>query len=111
MLVLTVLSFEVSAAPFLVSDPYPAAGSPKPTHCGIYLDSGAKIEVAVTSDTSGVYCKYDATSVAIGAHVATATHIVKDPAWGNLESVKSNAVNFTRPGPPSAPAGFGLDVQ
>jgi hypothetical protein len=110
-LLFAVVSTSLSAAPFLESDPYPSASTPKPTHCGIYLDTGAKVEVAATSDTSGVYCKFDVNSVAVGAHVAKATHILKDPIWGNLESPMSNTVNFTKPGSPSAPSGFGLVAQ
>lgn len=40
-MVLLGLSAAATAAPFFRSDPYPSALTPKPTHCGIYLDSGA----------------------------------------------------------------------
>jgi hypothetical protein len=108
MIAAMLASSMAEAAPFLVADPYPAASTPKPTHCGIYLDTGAKIEVAITSSTDGPYCKYDLTAIAAGAHVAKATHILKDPTWGTQESTFSNTINFTRPAAPPAPAGLGL---
>ena len=111
ILFLLAMASEALSAPFLESDPYPTASSPKPTHCGIYLDTGAKVQVPITTDTSGSYCKWDASAVAVGAHVAKATHIIIDPTWGNQESAFSNTVNFMRPGPPAAPSDFGLVAQ
>ena len=110
-LILLTLSAAVSAAPFFRADPYPTASTPKPTHCGIYLDTGAKIEIVITSGTSGPYCNYDGAQIAPGAHAIKATHIIKDATWGNQESDFSNTVNFTRPGPPAEPTGFGLKAQ
>lgn len=105
-ILLSILSCAVAAAPFLTSDP--VSSSPLPTHCGLYLDTSAKLEAAVTKDSSGTYCKFDIASVSVGAHTAKATHIVRDSIWGTLESGYSNTVNFTKPGAPAAPGGFGL---
>ena len=96
----------VHGAPFLVSDPY--AGTPAPTHCGIYVDAAAKIEVPVVKDASGIYCKYDLSAVATGSHVVKATHIIKDALWGTLESGVSSPLAFARPASPTGPAGLAL---
>lgn len=95
------------AAPFVVSDPAPATGT-QPTHCGIFLDAAAKAEVAVASDTTGKYCKFDIGMVGIGSHTIKATFIAKDTTWGTLESLQSAPFTFTRPGVPQVPVGLGL---
>lgn len=105
-LLIGMVAADASAAPFLTSDP--VSISPLPTHCGLYLDAAAKVEAAVVKDSTGTYCKFDIASVGVGAHTAKATHIVKDAIWGTLESGYSNTVNFTKPGAPAAPGGFGL---
>ena len=97
----------VHAAPFVVSDPAPAAGQ-QPTHCGILLDSAAKVDVPVASDATGKYCKYDVGSVSAGSHTVKATFVVIDSVWGRLESPVSAPFAFTRPVSPAAPGGFGL---
>lgn len=96
----------VFAKPFVVSDKYSIALDPKPTHCGIFLDSGAEIDIPITVDTSGTYCKYDIGAVSIGSHTIKLTHKIKDLIWGDLSSPQSAALNFTRPGVPVVPTGL-----
>lgn len=98
------------AAPFIVSDPYPAASQPQPTHCGFFMDATAKQTVPVAKNEKGqVYCKLDIANLAVGSHTVTATHIVTgDKVWGNVESPKSAPYTFTRPGPAGAPTGLTL---
>lgn len=76
------------AAPFVVSDAVTA--TPAYTHCGWYVDAlpGEVLPVA-TVTAGGVQCKKDFAGLASGKHTITATHIIKDAAWGNLESPKS----------------------
>lgn len=97
------------AQPFLTSDPYPASSTPKPTHCGVYLDTAAKAEFTVVADASGTYCKVDLASVGTGSHTVKLSYIVKDATWGSLEGPLSSPFAFVRlPGPGSAPTGLGL---
>ena len=93
------------AAPFAASDPV-AGGATAPTHCGLYLDAAAKVEVPVQTDASGVFCKFDMAAVSVGAHTVKATFIRNDPIWGTLEGVQSAPLTFTRPGVPAIPAGL-----
>lgn len=98
----------VEASPFVVSDPYSITSTIQPTHCGMVLDNGVKIEIPVTSDTTGKYCKLDLNSVTTGQHTLTATFIIKDVIWGNLESSPSPPFTFVRPGVPNTPTIPGL---
>lgn len=95
-----------AAAPFLVSDPY--TGASLPTHCGILLDTAAKVEVPAVIDPSGAICKYDLASAPTGAHVVKARFILRDPVWGVIESADSAPLNFLRPGAPTAPLGLSI---
>jgi len=95
------------ASPFVVSDPVPT-GQVQPTHCGVWLDSQARVEIAVTSSAAGPYCKYDVGTVAVGSHTIKMTHVRKDAVWGDMESVQSIPLAFPRPAPPSTPSGVSL---
>lgn len=96
------------ATPFVVSDPT----TQKVTHCGIQLDSGAKVEVPVTSvSTTSAICKYDVGGVTIGTHNIKATFINVDPVWGRSESVFSVPLDFVRPNNTIATPPTGLDIS
>lgn len=101
--ILLTLSVNVFATPFVVSDPYSITSQIQPSHCGIKLDSGVKIEVPVTSDATGKFCKFDVGNVIAGSHTVTATFILKDSLWGNLESAPSPPFTFVRPDTPVSP--------
>jgi hypothetical protein len=98
------------ASPFVVSDPYPMASSPQPTHCGVWLNAAAKIEIPVTAGPAGVYCKYDVGGVPSGANTVKMSHIYHDAVdpWGDLESPQSAPFTFNRPITPSAPTGLSV---
>lgn len=95
------------ANPFIVSDPVPA-GQVQPTHCGVWLDTAARIEIPVTSSAGGPYCKFDVGTVSIGSHTIKMTHVRKDAVWGDMESVQSVPLVFPRPAPPGTPSGVSL---
>lgn len=90
-----------------MSDPVPPAQI-QPTHCGVWLDTQPRAEIAVTSTNAGPYCKYDVGSVADGSHTIKMTHVRKDAVWGDLESAQSSPLVFSRPALPIAPAGVSL---
>lgn len=102
------LPYGIQAAPFCSSDYYPDDPLPTPTLCGVYIDSKEKIEVPITKDASGVFCKIDISGVAVGAHSMKLTHIVNDPVWGMLESPASASINFTKPSAPIKPVNITL---
>lgn len=106
--ILLTLSINVFATPFVVSDPYSTTSQVQPSHCSIKLDSSAKIEVPVTSDATGKFCKFDVGSVTKGPHTVVATFILKDSLWGNLESAPSPPFTFVRPDTPVSPSIPGL---
>ena len=96
-----------NAAPFVTSD----ATTQKVTHCGILLDTGAKVEVPVTTVTpTSAICKYDVGGVTVGSHTIKATFINVDPVWGRSESVTSLPLDFARPDQTIAtpPSGLGI---
>ena len=108
IILLMVWASRSMAAPFAVSDPYPAASTPKPTHCGVYLDTAAKVEIPVTVDATGTYCKIDLSAWTVGTHTLKATHIIKNTGWSDVESGYSGPLVQSRPGIPSAPSGITL---
>ena len=75
------------------------------THCGVTLDTNAKVDVPVETVTGGKRCKFDANSVTAGTHVIKMTFINADSVWGRLESVDSAPLTFTRPANPSQTPG------
>ena len=103
ILSLVLASSAVSAAPFIKSQPYPLANTPKPTACRITVDGAAAVVSPVLVDGTGPRCSYDIGTIAIGAHTVTSTFTANDPIWGDINSGVSNTVNFTRPGPLTAP--------
>lgn len=98
---LMVLAFVASAAPTVVSDS--TTFTPKPTHCGWYMDAAAKEVLPVTLDASGnPYCSRDMAGTANGSHTMKATFIIKDAAWGDRESAQSPPFTFVVPAAPGA---------
>lgn len=90
------VAFQALAAN-LVTDPAPASTSA--THCGFYIDGGARQDVAVISDASGKWCKKDISALAPGAHSAQVSFVLVDAVWGNSEGPKSTAYPLRdRPG-------------
>ena len=109
---LTLLPALAVAAPFVVSDPYPAASTPKPTICTVYIDSDKGVDSAVAVDSAGnPFCHYDISGVGAGSHAAKATFSIVDPIWGSLTSGMSNTVNFAKPVAPTAPANILLSPK
>ena len=106
--VLMLISSLAWGAPFVVSDPVTAGV----TQCGVFLDGSPKLTIPVTAVTlpvAGNICKVDVGGVSTGSHTISLTTItVNDPVWGSQESVKSPALNFTRPGVPISPSGLTL---
>jgi hypothetical protein len=102
---LLVLAGMAEAAPFIRTTP--VTTSPRPTHCGVYLDSSPVADSPVVTDTNGTYCHYDLKDVANGAHTYQLTYKIIDPIWGTYETAKDTVSNFTRPvlGPVAIPAG------
>lgn len=92
------------ASPHVVTDPV----APGVTHCGVFLDSTAKVTIAVTAVTGGNICKYNVAGVSAGAHTIRMTAIINDPLWGTQESPQSAPLAFTKPGVPPTPAGLNL---
>ena len=96
------------SSPFVVTDPIPLTLL-QATHCGVFLDSLAKVVVPVipATTTTGTYCKYDVNTLtptlAPGDHMVAMTYLVRDPIWGDNESDKSLPLNFTKPGVPKVP--------
>lgn len=98
------------ASPFVVSDVYPT-GQLQPTDCGVFLDNNAKVEIPITVDANGVYCKYDIGGVTVGKHIIKMTHIRIDTLWGSTESIQSLPLSFEKPGELTAPSGLKLSIQ
>lgn len=96
------------AGPTVSSDPYPAADNPKPTQCGVYVDSAPKITIPITVDSQGTRCVWDAgpANLAVGAHAIKMSHLWPDPLYGAQESAVSSPLALTRLGPPKAPTGL-----
>lgn len=104
LIALPSLSF---ASPFVVSD----ATTQKVTHCGVMLDSGAKVDVPVVSDSpTTAICKYDIGGVSVGPHTIKTTFINIDPIWGRSESVYSTPLDFVRPGDTVSQPPAGLNI-
>ena len=86
-----------NAAPFLVSDPYPAAG-PKPDSFSCALDSGALISIPSTVNADGtVILHYDLAAIGNGAHTAQCS--ATSTLWGS--SAQSGKLSFSAGIPPA----------
>jgi len=94
------------AAPFVVSDPYPAA-SLQPDGFAVAVDGGAVVESPAQAVTGGVRLYYDVSAVSAGTHTLRVKAYKNDAVWGRLESTEA-VFTFSRPASPSAPAGIGL---
>jgi len=94
------------AAPFVVSDPYPASGV-QPDGFAVSVDGGAVVESPAQAVTGGVRLYYDVSAVSAGTHTLRVKAYKNDAVWGRLESTEA-VFTFSRPASPSAPAGIGL---
>lgn len=80
----------VEAAPFLVSDPYPASG-PQPDSFTVQVNAGAPTVVTPLTDASGnKSLKFDLGSVAIPVGSFSVTVTANSSLWGS-----SSPANFT----------------
>ena len=86
-----------TAAPFVKSQPYPAASVPKPTACLITVDGAAAVNSPVLTDGTGTRCSFDIGGIAVGLHTVTSVFTLNDPIWGQINSGVSNSLVFTRP--------------
>lgn len=95
------------AAPFVVSDPYPASGV-QPDGFAVSVDGGAVVESPAQAVTGGVRMYFDIGGLPAGSHTITvrAYKNYQEP-WTRKESDPVN-FTFTVPAAPSAPAGIGL---
>lgn len=104
-LALAVLAMAGCAAPFLVSDPYPATG-PQPDQFLVTVGTAAPVTVPATKNADGTaYLKWDVGSIGTGPKTVTAK---AKNAWG--ESAASAPFSFTA-GAPGAAAGLRLVAQ
>ena len=112
LFILGLLSPMAMAAPFIVSDPYPATAV-QPQTCQMDLDGAVKPAVAVAKNASNLaYCKFDITGITAGSHTVKAKALASDPVWGALESVWSVPFTFTKPnGTTDVPTGLKLSPQ
>lgn len=106
-------TFAQAPQKYLVTDPAPAGV----THCGVVLDTQAKVTVPVTAVTTapaGNICQYNVTAflngAAAGPHQITATWIAIDPKgiFPPAESAPSVPFALDRPGTPSSPGGLAI---
>jgi hypothetical protein len=106
LLLVALLAFSAPAfgAPFVVTDPV----DPLTTHCGVFLDTNAKVTVPVAVEGTAKICKFDLATIPNGSHVVKMTAIGNDPIWGALESPQSLPLAFVRPAAPAIPAGVRL---
>jgi hypothetical protein len=97
ILILLATAGAVSAAPFLVCDPYPLPAANQPDSFEVTITPLAPFTVPVTTNADGtVQLKYDlgpATTIGAGAHTATAVAVK-----GGWKSGASNSYPFTKPG-------------
>ena len=112
-LILIILSFllmssVVSAAPFIVCDPY-LPTEMQPTSFVLIIDGGSPISVSPSSFTGGVglILEYDVGGVAVGSHTVKIKACVTDSVWGEACSAEVPFV-FTKPATPSLPKGISL---
>jgi hypothetical protein len=100
--VFLMLAANVSAAPFIVSDPL----DPRATHCGWKFNAEARVDVPVALSGTDKICKVDLAGRAPGSYTINATAVAVDPLWGRMESAPS--ANFTQavPGQLGSPSGL-----
>ncbi len=107
VLIVALLMPSAQAAPFLVCDPYPAAG-PLPDSFSVGLDSGALISVPARINGDGSRdLFYDLATLGIsnGSHQFKVTAV--SSLWGS-----SPQTNFTFvKAAPTAPSGLGIRAQ
>lgn len=102
------LLFPLSAlAAKVVSDPV----DPRVTHCGVVLNTAAKVLVPVTVSGANKICSYDVSNVSEGSHMISMTAIWNDPILGHLESTESVPLFFRKSGPDHSPHWSWLQPQ
>ena len=101
---LSAAALPAAASPFLSCDPFPATGI-VPTHFGVVMDGGAKVDSPAVLDAAGAAsCRFDLGGLAAGDHTVTVTSVIINPVWGRAESAATPPFTFTRPSPPKAPS-------
>jgi len=111
-LVAVVLAFfafnlEVQAAPFVISDAYPA-GDTQPDGFSVVVDTQPVVDSpadVVTATTKRF--KFDVGGVTAGSHTLKVKAYKQDAVWGRLESAEVN-FTFPRPAAPSGATGLRL---
>lgn len=101
------VAFNAWAAPFVVSDAYPA-GDTQPDGFLCTLNTGAVQDVVadvVTSTTKRL--KFDAVNAVSGSNTVKVKAYKNDAVWGRLESAEVN-FTFPRPAAPSGASGLRL---
>jgi hypothetical protein len=104
---LCLFAFNAYAAPFVVSDAYPAADT-QPDGFLCTLNTGAVQDVVadvVTPTTKRL--KYDAVGAISGSNTLKIKAYKNDALWGRLESAEVN-FTFPRPAAPSGATGVRL---
>ncbi len=94
-----------NAAPFIVSDSYPAT-DPLPDTCSYQDGTAAIVTAPAVKDATGTYCKFDIASSAVGAHSLQVW--ATSNVWGASAKVP---FTYTRPAQLRAPANIGLVAQ
>jgi hypothetical protein len=105
-LILSLLSFNAVAAPFIISDPLDSAV----THCGWKTDSGIRIDVPVALSGTDKICKLDLSNLVAGSHTLSATAVAIDPIFGRRESVPTANFLLVVPSVPALPSGLRLQL-
>ena len=104
---LCLFAANVYAAPFVVSDPYPAAAT-QPDGFVVSMDGGPVVESPADPVTaSTVRFKFDVGSTVSGSHTIKVKAYKNDTVWGRLESTEA-VFTFTRPAAPAVPGGLQL---
>lgn len=104
---LCLFAANVYAAPFVVSDPYPATAT-QPDGFTVSVDGGPVVESPADPVTaSTVRFKFDVGSVTSGNHTMRVKAYKDNAVWGRQESVEA-VFTFTKPAVPAAPGGLQL---
>lgn len=97
----------VYAAPFVVSDAYPAA-STQPDGFVVSMDGGPVVESPADFVTaSTVRFRFDVGSVTSGSHTLRVKAFKNDAVWGRLESTEA-VFTFQKPATPGGATGLRL---
>ncbi len=100
-------AYPAYAAPYVVSDPYPA-DAVQPDGFAVSLDGGPVVETPADPVTaSTVRFRFDVGTVASGSHTLLIKAYKQDAVWGRLESAEA-VFTFARPAAPSGATGLKL---